>query len=150
MGSAIIILIFFSAGFWAFVSYQKKHFSCESEVTLIQGEAVYDVIMDYAFNDGAGRFHSVGNLQADGKSINISKTLSFTYVQENGNIIMTSEDNHVSDKSLDSQIPYIPDFFSYSGRGMSMKIIQQNQSGYLFIHNDAPLFYCTRTKRKDL
>lgn len=146
MSFAIIILIFLSAGFWAFVSYQKKHFSCESEVTLIQGDAVYNVILDYAFYDGVGQFHSVGSLQADGKSINISKTLSFTYVQENDNIIMTSDDNHVSAKSLDIQVPYIPDFFSYSGRGMSIQIIQENQSGYLFIHNDAPLFYCTRKK----
>lgn len=146
MTAAFIILIFISAGFWTFVSYQKKHFSCESEVTLIEGEAVYNVIMDYTFNDGAGSFHSVGHLQVEGKSVNISKTLSFTYIQEDNNIVMTSEDNHVSAKTLGTQMPYIPDFFSYSGRGMSMKVIKENDAGYLFIHNNAPFFYCTRTR----
>lgn len=129
-------------------SYQSRHFSCESEITIIRDDVSYDVIMHYTFDGRAGRYHSTGLMHENGKPmIQTNRSVDFNYTYINENMILVSLGNNKDPKDLNLLLPGLPDFYRYSGRGISLRVVRENASSYLFMHNNAPLFYCTRIER---
>lgn len=131
-----------------YLSYQSRHFSCEGEITLIRDDASYDVIMHYTFDGRKGSYHSVGLLQKNGMPITqTNRSIAFNYLYVNKDMLLVSGENNDIPNDVNLLLPLIPDFYRYSGRGISLKVVRENASSYLFMHNNAPLFYCTQTER---
>lgn len=146
--SLLIMLIIALLIFTFYLYYKNRHFSCESELNIIMGSSSYNVITHYTFAGGTGKYHSLGVLQENGKPVlTVNKAFDFKYSKQDGSLMLMSVDNSPEPELLDSLIPNLPDFFSFSGRGLSVRLLQVNKFSYLFFHNNEPLFYCTRTDR---
>lgn len=134
-----------------YLYYKNRHFSCESELNIIIGSSSYNVITHYTFSGGTGKYHSLGVLREKGKPVlTVNKAFDFKYSKQDDSLMLMSVDNSPEPELLDSLIPNLPDFFSFSGRGLSVRLLQVNKFSYLFFHNNEPLFYCTRTDRGGL
>ncbi|MFO6300239.1 hypothetical protein [Rahnella selenatireducens] len=127
---------------------KNNYFSCESELEIITHQGRYNVIMNYSFSRGLGRYHAIGVIQEKDKSeLTVNKAFDFKYSRQGDSLVLMSVDNSPEPEQLDLLIPHLPDFFSYGGRGISVRLVKVNRFSYLFFHNNEPLFYCTRTDR---
>ncbi|MCD1125901.1 hypothetical protein LPW36_07765 [Jinshanibacter sp. LJY008] len=145
-----IALIFALAGsplFWAgYLSWKNNHFTCESEITIINDKGSYDTIMLFTFNDGEGRYSSIGDLQENGQPAKrISHEMRFRYVLDKKDIMMISEQTDTNPGRLGKLDYLVPDFFRIQGRGIGMHLLYQSFSSYMFTLDDMPLFYCSQT-----
>ncbi|MBK5145676.1 hypothetical protein I2494_18540 [Budviciaceae bacterium BWR-B9] len=145
-----IVLIFtlaFSPLFLAgYLSWKSNHFACESEITVISNKGSYDAIMLFTFNGGEGWYSSVGDLQEAGQPTKkTSHEMRFRYVLDNKDIVMISEQTDANPGRLDKLSYLVPDFFRIQGRGISIHLLHQNVSSYIFTQDNMPLFYCAQT-----
>ncbi|MFB0712924.1 hypothetical protein ACEU59_17380 [Buttiauxella noackiae] len=130
------------------VKYQDDNFTCEGEINIIRDNVAFNALLHFKFNNGKGYFNSLGNLSKDGKvTERLSKALTFNYTNYHGYIIMLSGENKTSYTKENPLAHIVPDFFLYSERGFQIKMIRQNASSYLFLQEETPLFYCTRTNK---
>lgn len=143
--SYILITLFaLSPLLWiGFSHYKTNHFSCQSKINLLHKEDRYSVIMTYHFAGGAGQIESRGEYFQAGKVLKkISRDMNFTYSRQGDNLVMVSSEKYDDSSIVNLLTPFTPDFFRYSERGLSMKLVQQNAGAYLFTLNETPIFYC--------
>lgn len=126
-------------------AYAKKHFSCEAQLTLIDQTSSYDVLMNFTFANDSGTYEASGLYKdRDGRTINTSNKVNFTYWRKGNNLYLISKETNELPKSDIPVIDWKPDFFRKRNRGLALQVIQENADGYLFLYDSTPLFYCTR------
>lgn len=128
-----------------YIHHQRDNFSCETHVTLVDKNAVVDLIMNYAFEDGVGYYQTSGDyLVANQPPVAVSNNVTFNYWREDGRMIMVSSETNALPKN---NLPFrlnMPDFFQYRERGLRMQVVPANASSYYFIYSHSPVFYCTK------
>ncbi|OAT28953.1 hypothetical protein M975_3600 [Buttiauxella brennerae ATCC 51605] len=145
----IVLLIALPLSLSWYQSYQKDHFSCDATTNIVGENISYDMITHLTFDNGSGTYSSLGILKEKGKpEINTNNNFSFKYWHEDGKIIMISGEHSELEKVFSQYFPQTPDFFIYRERGISLKMIRENVSSYLFSYDNTPLFYCILTNQK--
>lgn len=127
------------------IHYLRNHFSCESHLTIVDDTYIVDVVADYSFNGGIGNYEASGDYILPGQSpISISNKIAYTYWREADSIVLVSSDTNERPKKNQTYRHAIPDFFHIRDRGLKLQIMPANDSSYLFIYGNAPVFYCTK------
>ncbi len=142
----VIILIIIAPLFYAwYTHYQRNNFTCESHLTIVDGDAQVDTIMTFTLHNGSGSYDSTGEYRQSGQQpLTISNKIAFNYWYEEGKIIMVSGDTNERPKKDEAYRRNIPDFFHHRDRGISMEIVPVNASSYLFRFGNTPAFYCSK------
>ncbi|KFC76673.1 hypothetical protein [Buttiauxella agrestis] len=123
--------------------YKKYNYTCESSTTLTKGNHQYMNTTTYHFSNGRGYINTQGNFSIDGKPVaTVVKNLQFNYTISGDNIVMVSTDKYDDLANVLLMRGFIPDFYLYSDRGLSLHMNRINNDAYLFTLNKTPLFYC--------
>lgn len=143
--TVIILAIITPLTYAWYVHYQRNNFTCESHLTIVDGDSQVDSIMTFAFHNGTGVYDSTGEYRQPGQSpLTISNKIAFNYWYEEGKVIMVSSDTNELPKKDEPFRRYIPDFFHHRDHGISVEIVPVNASSYLFSFGNSPAFYCTK------
>lgn len=130
----------------AWLHYQRNNFTCESHLTIVEGDSTVDSLMSFSFQHGSGVYDSTGEYSPPGQpTVTISNKINFKYWYEEGRVILVSDETNALPKKDEPFRHYIPDFFYYRDRGISLGIVQVNASGYLFSFGNSPAFYCSKS-----
>lgn len=138
---AIIALLPFFVGEYA--RYQRTHFSCDSELFIQSAEEKIHITMNFHFENGLGSYNATGTHVINGNVLkNIHKHFIFDYYRESDYLILISRGYDSNPVTTDSFDTFIPDFFRYSKRGISLKIGKGNSEGYIISMDKTPVLYC--------
>lgn len=130
----------------AYLHYQRNNFTCESHLTIVDGDSRVDSLMTFSFHHGSGAYDSTGEYsQAGQQPLIISNKINFKYWYEEDRVILVSSETNALPKKDEPFRHYIPDFFYYRDRGISLGIVPVNASGYLFSFGNSPAFYCSKS-----
>lgn len=126
--------------------YQNDHFACESEAVVNGKGYTFSSIVHFSFRGGTGTFDALGKYQAPGKPLQqITQKLDFEYWHEGHHLVLISKENDRDQTNIELLSPVIPDFFLLRARGISLKFLPQNSTGYLVFEDNMPVLYCIRT-----
>lgn len=128
-----------------YLHYQRNNFSCETHSTIIEQQAVIDVIMNFSFNDGVGSYDASGEYSEENKPpVAISNKVEFNYWREEGEVILVSNETNILPKKYLTYRAYLPDFFQHRERGIRLNILPANADSYYFSYGNSPVMYCTK------
>ncbi|WP_423061268.1 hypothetical protein [Citrobacter portucalensis] len=126
-------------------STAHKHFSCEAQLTLQDQMSSYEVLMNFTFSGGSGKYEATGIYRdQQGHEIKTSNKVIFDYWRKEQNLYLFSKSTNELPKRDVPILSWKPDFFRKHNRGLALQVMQQNADGYLFLYDHTPLFYCTR------
>jgi len=143
--SLIILAILGPLIYAGYIHFHRSHFSCEAHITIVDDKYVVDTIMDYTFQGDSGTLETAGEyIKVDEPPIAISNKVSFNVWQENGEIVLVSNETNERPKRPEAYRLPIPDFYHVRDRGLRFKLTHVNPSSYFFIYANSPIFYCTK------
>lgn len=141
---SITACIPFLAGYY--LKYRDTNYSCDSELYARNANEHYGLIMHYRFNNGFGNYHATGlTTLSDGTVIPMNRSLAFRYTFEGDVFNLVSQNNDDNPEDLNNPTTLVPDFFRFSGRGLTILSRRESNMGYLIILGNTPLFYCKRS-----
>ncbi|ALR78604.1 hypothetical protein [[Enterobacter] lignolyticus] len=144
----LITLVVISVALAGYVNWQKNHFSCEAQITLVTDRGTEDLIMHFRFSGDTGQYESKGKyVTASGREIPTSNKIDFTFWRDGDALVMISDETNAIPKTAGSVYPYTPDFFYSRERGLRWKLTMENAAGYLFSYDGTPAFYCAITRK---
>lgn len=128
-----------------YLHYQRNNFRCETHATIVEKEAVIDLIMSFSFKDGVGSYDALGEyIEGNKPPVAISNKVGFTYWRDKNEMILVSDETNVLPKKHLNYLAYVPDFFQHRERGIRLNIIPANTDSYYFTYSNSPVMYCTK------
>lgn len=143
--SLILLAIIIPLLYVVYIRVQRSNFNCEAHTTIVDDKYVVDVIMDYTFLGGSGTLETSGEyIPVNAPPVAISNKVSFNAWQENGEMVLISNETNELPKKTEAYRLTIPDFYHVRDRGLRFKLTPVNASSYFFIYANSPIFYCTK------
>jgi hypothetical protein len=131
-----------------YLKVRQTNYSCDSEIYARNADEHYNLIMNYHFSNGSGNYHAIGlTTFNDGTIIPMDRNLTFRYTFVDDVLTLVSQNNDDNPEDLNNPTTLVPDFFRFSGRGLTIRSKRESNMGYLIILGNTPIFYCKRTAR---
>lgn len=128
-----------------YAHYQRTHFSCDSEFFAQSSNEKIKIIVTYHFSNGTGNYNAMGHsVSTENVVTPINRHFPFNYYHENGRILFISSEDEDNPKGPGEADTFVPDFFRFSDRGINVRSIKENSTGYLISLGDTPMLYCKR------
>lgn len=143
--SLIMLAILGPLIYAGYLHFLRSHFSCEAHTTIVDDKYVVDTIMDYTFRGDSGTLESSGEyIRVNAQPVAVSNKISFNVWQENGEMVLISNETNELPKKAEAYRLTIPDFYHARDRGLRFQLTPANASSYFFIYANSPIFYCTK------
>ena len=135
------------AAYVALIHWQKTHFSCDSQLTVVSEKGAEDVILHFNFAGSSGHIDIRGEYTSKaGEVIPTSNKIDFTFWREDNALIMISNETNRLPMHNPLVLDNAPDFFSSRERGIRFNVVEKNPGGYMFLYENAPGLYCARSE----
>lgn len=127
-----------------YLSYHMDHFSCENHfVTSYDGTSVNGVL-NYRFNGGQGTIEANFSLtEGNAPSVMINRVFDFTYFRQNNSYTLTSLD-YFDTPYFAGLRKILPDFYLTQNSGVTYKIYNQSNRGYVFTRASSVILFCEK------
>lgn len=137
----------FCAAYASYSLWQQTHFSCDSQLTVVGAKGTEEIILHFSFSGESGSIDTRGKYVPHGsEAIPISNKINFTFWREGDSLIMVSNDTNRLPKISPPELKDAPDFFTTRERGIRFKVIDKNPGGYIFLYENTPTLYCSRSQ----
>lgn len=134
------------AAYTGITAWQKTHFACDAQLTLVEPQGVDDVIMHFRFAGHSGHVETKGKyMQSNGAVIQTGNKVDFAFWLDGDSLVLVANETNRIPKITSPVLPNVPDFFTSRESGIRLQAIRKNSSGYLFLYDGAPAMYCRIT-----
>lgn len=124
-------------------AWKQTHFTCESQLSIVDEYGSEDIIMHFRFLGKTGQLETRGKyITKKGKVTPTSNRGDFTFWREGRSLIMVSNETNQLPKIYLPVLNNTPDFFTSRERGIRLQVIQKNPTGYVFLYEGTPALYC--------
>lgn len=141
-----VITVGLCAAYVGIGSWQKTHFACDAQLTMVDRQGADDVIMHFRFAGKTGHIETKGKYAQDnGEVIQTSNKVDFSFWLDGDALMLVANETNRIPKIAPPEIADVPDFFTARESGIRMQIVRKNANGYLFFYDGAPALYCKIT-----
>ena len=139
-----VITGLFCATWVGIASWQKKHFACDAQLTIVEQTGYNDVILHFRFAGQTGHLETKGKyVQKTGEIIQTSNKVDFTFWRDGSSLVLIANETNKIPKVPVPVLENMPDFFTARERGIRLQIIRKNASAYVFLYEGTPALYCS-------
>lgn len=144
--AGIMMLSIIIAGQFLWQYSHPANFTCLANFVQHSEDETLTLWLTYHFGEESGLLSMVGFTEGT-SSKRINRKISFSIKKKDGFYNLHSEQNVVfPDDSADNKWleKYEPDFFVYSDKDISVRILEQKNNSYLFVFSNLPTYICHR------
>ncbi|QFH71537.1 hypothetical protein [Atlantibacter subterraneus] len=126
--------------------YQQTHFSCQNKITVFNQNGALVSDNAFEFEGQLGKYSATGKFsRRDRDEQTVNNTFGFYFWNVDKKLVIVANEESHHSPAYDRIPLFLPDVIFHRDMAIALTLIKINPEAYLFLRNDAPVFFCKKT-----